>query len=468
MKLVVEHPETYKEERGYILSLLMQDFLGLDIDIKQMKRSNVRISTCDGRELIIADKLFVTPSNQWLTPISLPHQPLKIWDLSFVRIKADTVNNQIPVIFGGDPESANFIELTNKQINLMLDIFGSSFFMLTRYEEIVKIDRDQHDRFPVTASIALQEGFLDRPIVNEYLEILWACLQYLWPNLRRKTREYRLLLSHDVDQPLCVTGKPLTRLIRRVGGDILRRRDIGLAARSTMAYIYGLWGNFDRDPCNTFDFIMNLSEKYNVKSTFHFMTAYSSFCETDRRYKIDDPWFRKLIRSIHERGHELGLHTNYDTFRDKNRTNHEFEILLDLTTQEGICQKQWGSRQHYLRWDNPATWQNLEDAGLNYDSTLTFADHIGFRCGTCYEYPVFNLITKKILNLIERPLIVMDGAFLYMKMSLKNKSAINSIIRLNQICKCYKGSFTLLWHNSSLITTFEKHYYSDLLKSLAE
>ena len=65
-------------------------------------------------------------------------------------------------------------------IQLGLDIFGSVFFMITRYEEVVKSDRDEYDRFPAAASLAYQEGFLDRPIVNEYLEILWTCMKRLW------------------------------------------------------------------------------------------------------------------------------------------------------------------------------------------------------------------------------------------------------------------------------------------------
>ena len=43
--------------------------------------------------------------------------------------------------------------------------------MLSRYEELITKDRDQHNRFPATASVAFKAGFLDRPIVSEYLEI---------------------------------------------------------------------------------------------------------------------------------------------------------------------------------------------------------------------------------------------------------------------------------------------------------
>lgn len=43
-----------------------------------------------------------------------------------------------------------------------------------------------HDRFPATASLAYRAGFLDRPQIDEYLEILWAAMRRLWPGLQRK------------------------------------------------------------------------------------------------------------------------------------------------------------------------------------------------------------------------------------------------------------------------------------------
>jgi hypothetical protein len=74
--------------------------------------------------------------------------------------------------------------------------------MLTRYEEMVLHERDEHDRFPAAASLASRSGFFDYPIVNVYVEVLWACLRRLWPELRRGTRQPRTQISCDVDWPL--------------------------------------------------------------------------------------------------------------------------------------------------------------------------------------------------------------------------------------------------------------------------
>ena len=48
--------------------------------------------------------------------------------------------------------------------------------MLTRYEELVVPDRGAHDRFPAAASVAVREGFLEIPIVDAYVELLWGAL----------------------------------------------------------------------------------------------------------------------------------------------------------------------------------------------------------------------------------------------------------------------------------------------------
>ena len=48
---------------------------------------------------------------------------------------------------------------------------------------------------------------------------------------------------------------------------------------------------------------------------------------------------------------------------------------------------------------------------MEWDSTLSYADKEGFRCGVCYSYSVFDIISRKKLNLKERPLIVMEGSF---------------------------------------------------------
>ena len=50
---------------------------------------------------------------------------------------------------------------------------------------------------------------------------------------------------------------------------------------------------------------------------------------------------------------------------------------------------------------------------MEWESSLGFPEKEGFRCGTCFEYSVFNIHKRKKLILKEKPLIVMDGGINY-------------------------------------------------------
>jgi hypothetical protein len=454
--ITIKIPQTYEIERRYIVTLMLTEFLGLDIAITVDSRENVSL-VCEDRELLIADGLFATPSADWLQPESLPQQPLKMWNIATTKLPVTTVNTEIPVIYGDNPNRPEFFDRSSDRIYLGLDIFGSAFFMLIHYEEMVKSKRDCHDRFPATASLAYQEGFLDRPIINEYLEILWVCLKYLYPQLQRKHREFQLKLTHDVDNPFELYPFSAKQSLRRLGGDLLVRRDLTAATALAINACKASLKLPYRDRLDTFDWLMDRSEQIGVKSAFYFIAGQS---QSDPRYDINDRKICNLIEKIVSRGHEVGLHPGYDTYLNPDK------LLLEANTLRQILQDQLnlelpiGGRQHYLRWKATDTWQHWDDAGLVYDSSVGFAEYSGFRSGICYEYSTFNLIESQPLKLKEYPLIVMEGSILSPSyMHLDFDEAYRTIVKLKRYCELFNGVFTLLWHNSELFQTSHNILY---------
>jgi peptidoglycan/xylan/chitin deacetylase (PgdA/CDA1 family) len=370
----------------------------------------------------------------------------------------------VPVIYGDDPESPGFFKHSPTSLYLGIDVFGAAFFMLSQYEEIVKPDRDRHDRFLGEMSLAYQEGFLDRPIIDEYVEILWECLRYLWPELRRREHSFRMLLSHDLDWPLEHAFMGTSRMLQRCAGDLVRRHDLTGPFRRIWGWSKVKLGNTTADPCNNFASIMAWDERHGVRSAFYFIAAHT-VREFDERYQLGHPWIRSLMREIHQRGHEIGLHTSYNTYCDPAQTRREFEILRHQCEAEGIRQAAWGGRQHYLRWKTPITLQNWNDAGLDYDSSLTFADRAGFRCGVCREFPGFNVATRHRLYVRERPLIVMECSVIdpgYMGLGF-GAEAFEEMAKHKARCRMFAGDFTLLWHNSRLLLQEEIRLYKEVL-----
>ena len=465
LSLIVYVPETYLPERAYVQNVLLKEFLGLNHEVVVHGKPEVVIKLKDSdKTLVLADVLFQAPAEFWLKPQSLPQTPLPKFGATEVMPELNLCEPNLPVLYGKPLQDEEYFSEQGQSIYLGIDIFGSCFFILTRYEEAVLPNEDEHGRFPAKCSISYKEKFLERPLVNEYLEVLWAAMKRLWPGLERKQQTFKVLLTHDVDSPFAVYGQSWYQIFRNIAGDFLFRKDYSLISKRIMCKIHK---DLSLDPNNTFDFIMDISEKHGFMSEFYFITDQTSKA-FDGKYSISEPYIQCLMERIYKRGHRIGLHASYNSYLDVQQTKREFESLLQVAERLKIKQDSWGGRQHYLRWKNPITWQNWEDAGLNFDSTISFADHVGFRAGTCYEYPVFNLLTRQELRLQEKPLIVTEGTLFGANyMGLNPENAMEYIEHLFLACKLFGGTFVLLWHNSSLIKHQQKRYYQAVVELIS-
>jgi len=460
MKMIIDIPKFCILEHKYIINTIFKYFFGIEFEINIHEKEYVQIrKERELNMLTINSQFFITADKSWLKLESLPTLPMNIWDPKDDDIIVDLVNSAIPIIYGNKG-----IKKNEKQWHLNLDIFGSIFFMLSRYEEAVLSDRDQHDRFPAIASVSYKEGFLNRPIVDEYVELLWTIMKMLWPDLERKKRSFKMILTHDVDAPFQYANVSSFQIAKSIGGDIIKRRSIKLAQKRYYQWRSVRKGNYEKDPYYTFNFIMQESEKRGLKSAFYFIADHTAGT-IDGIYTLNDPEIISLMKTIDARGHEIGLHLSYNTYLDKEQSKKEAQILYKAMQKNGIKQKLRGGRQHYLRWKTPETFQNWEYAGMEYDATLSYADMPGYRCGTCWEFPVYDLINRKPLNLIERPLIAMEYSVTgeeYMNKGY-GEEAFQVLKSLKDACRKYNGDFVLLWHNSELVTEEQKRLYLSVL-----
>ena len=461
----VAMPPTRWAARSYAVDFILRTVLGLQYTVSTHAESSTVVTRAgqDGR-IVIADVLLATEDDSWLAPGSLPRSPLPRWDTSADLPVARLVSSSVPVIYGHGPP---WLITDEAELTLHVDVFGSAFFMLSRYEELIDVSRDEHDRFPANASLASREGFLGRPLVDEFAELLWGCLRYLWPSLQRPSSTGGLRVSHDVDWPWS-QSVGLGTTLRRGVGDVLVRRSPRAAVTRLRAWLERRGGRFEHDPNNSFERLMDVSDRYGLKSAFYFIAGRSAG-EIDGDYDLSHPFIQALLSRIHERGHEIGLHPSYGTYKDPTRLRDEFDRLLEATSALGISQAQWGGRQHYLRWRAPTTWRAWSDAGLAYDSTVGYADHVGFRSGTCHDHRVFDLHRVEALQLVERPLIVMENTLLddrYMALDLDN--AVRTAVDLAKICARFGGHFNLLWHNSSFVTPRHHRAYEAIIHAASE
>jgi len=349
----------------------------------------------------------------------------------------------IPVLFWGqgyEDGTKPFVDMREDgSVVFYADIIASTFFMLSRWEETVVNVRDQHGRFPATASVAFKQGFLHQPIVDEYALILSAWIRVLLPQWSPREGSFSIKLSHDIDM---VRRFPNPyRAALTIAADIIKRRNPSDAwhnLRTIIPYLDPVFASIYR--------LSDLSLQYGMKSAFHFMAATAS--SYDIGYDVFSPHVKRCIRELQLRGHEIGFHASYRSLNDLSRLAAE-KAKLDAaagTTSHG-------GRQHYLRFQVPYTWRHWEQLKFTYDSTMGYADHEGFRCGTCYSYRPFDIQANREINLWERPLIVMDATLWHYR-NFTPSDGLRKIIGLALQCKQVRGTFILLWHNTSLKKEF--------------
>lgn len=429
-------PENNTQEREYIIKTIVSGFLGLKYSINTDRNTRDYLIKMNDWELVIGDGFFSEYQNafSYLEENALPGR--------IIYSKNEfAAENDIPIIFGGEE-----LTILDKKIICGIDIFGGSFFMLTRWEEYVNKIRDQHGRFPGKESIASKNGFLKRPIVNEYAELLWNMLVKLGYSGIRKPGNFELVLTHDVDALTYTSTRSLI-------GDLIKRNDIKLALQNSRHLLF-------KDPFDTYDYLMDVSERAGVRSHFYFMSTDSGRMYDTSNY-VNRLKFKSTIEKIKKRGHVIGFHAGYYTYYDPDRWKYEKELLEKSVKQEVI-----EGRQHYLRMDISKTLRIWDNNEMKVDSTLGYDDQEGFRCGTGDAFPVFDFLSGKQLNLKERPLIIMDGTL--KNRNYSNEEVIGIIRYYIEVGKKYNMSITLLFHNSSFSFDWNGYYsiYSGILNML--
>lgn len=406
-------PNNNIEERSYAVSSVFE-IIGVNYNLLIDSDITNYILEVEDCELIICDLFFSTHKEQ-RSYLSIDNIPQKV---SYVRNNF-IIESDLPVIYGTDE-----LLLSKKRIKCGIDVFASVFFMLTRWEETVLNKKDSHGRFPASYSLALKAGFIERPVVNEYCEMLWNMLKFLGCQDKRNNEGFSIRFTHDID----VFRKSSLKEMMK---SIIRFKSIKNVIDTFIGFI-----SFKYDVYNLYDYFMDKSERCNTKSHFYFMSD-------NTNHFLQSKKFHKTIRRICGRGHYIGFHPGYNTYRDCEKWGeqlHKLESVSKMKIREG--------RQHVLQIVLPETIRIWEKYGMECDSTLCYAEKSGFRCGTGNSFFLFDVLGSKQLSLKEMPLIIMDVTLKRYE-CLPLVEAKMKIKTLIETSRKYDMPITLLFHNSN-------------------
>lgn len=451
-------PAGRKTALAWVADFVFRDVLGLDVGLSCAETDEIVLRT--GEQHLVLTSAFPDLSGDRASwHLQMPVEPLVMADLAGLGLPQLAHLAPLPVLYG-----APTLTMTPDRIDCGIDIFGSIFFMLSRFEEVVRTERDAHDRFPASASLAFRADFLFRPIVDDYVDLLWALMKRLWPGLERPKSSGQVRVSCDVDQPFDrVKTSPLA-LVRGLGGDLLVQKSPRTAAKRAANFVAHRFGTHRFDPFFTFDWYMDVCENAGLRASFYFIADHSAGA-IDGDYDIHDPRILELMRDIHGRGHEIGMHGSYNTFRDPVQMRRERMRIQDALLRAELDVEVAGNRQHYLRWDSAVTPGILDAAGFEYDTTGSFADRPGFRFGTSRSFSMWSWQALAPLRLRQRPLILMESSIFakaYMDLGY-TQLALHLMLDLRETALLRGGDFMFLWHNSYLLNENDRVFFKSLV-----
>lgn len=460
--LTIRAPLHRNAELAWVGSVVFHHWLGLDYRLETHEQSFVEVHV--GLKCVKWKDVFLATADRcWLQSESLPSEDTPMWATPDDELRTKVGQTHLAQIFGD-----GHFEMHSDAVHLPIDITGSIFFLLTRYEEaICGAALDKHGRFPGRSTVVHRADLALRPLVDEWVELLWWSLKKMAPQLQRKLRTPTVWVSCDVDAPYSPSSKSLPLAMRQTASDIWNHRSLRRAGKTFLNAVASRAGITRLDPYDTFDWMLDVNENFGNRVSFFFLSVINP-AHIDGCYELGEPRVSQLMRSILRRGHEIGLHGSYASADQPEKLARELDRLRLAILQAGGDPSRIGGRQHYLRWRMDGTARALNSAGLVYDSTLGFTDIAGFRCGTCHAFPIFDLLRSEQLTLLERPLALMDITVTsptYLNHG-HGEEARNLMMNLRESCRRFGGEFSLLWHNSNFIDPEARELYKALIRPL--
>src|SRR5579872_2638729 len=222
-----------------------------------------------------------------------------------------------------------FVQVSEDCVRCLVDLPVSTLLTLSRYEETLPGERDDHGRFPASASIAVRDHFLDRPVVDEYGLALEQALSCLLPGWRPAERKMRVKLSHDIDH----VGVPFK--IKTAVKHTLKHRRLMDTVRDFFSW------PFDVRPTalESIHRIVQAALQHRLDSAVYWKA--SAQTPWDTGYDLCHPKVRKMITWLHDQGVETGAHPSYNTFQSPDLLMEEVQVLRSV-----LGEKRLGGRQH--------------------------------------------------------------------------------------------------------------------------
>tara|TARA_R110002051_G_scaffold15026_1_gene47562 strand:+ start:91 stop:1338 length:1248 start_codon:yes stop_codon:yes gene_type:complete len=340
---------------------------------------------------------------------------------------------------------------TGERSNLPYDIFAASFFLISRYEEYLPHVKDIHGRFSPKDSIAYQNGFLQKPVVDIWAYKLLEALKGRFDDFEYKIKGFDFVSVLDVATSHCYANRGI---VRGLAGLLM---DFGTLKFKRVADRISVGLNRMKDPFDNYEALIALHKKYNVKCNFFFQFA--DYSKYDKNVSTNSMKFKSLIKYVADYA-PVSLATSYSSFTDLELLRKEKANL-----EEVINRPVNSSKMRYNRVDVPETYRNLITAEFTDDYTMGYTYELGFRAGTCTSFQFYDIPLEVKQPIKVHPFAIHDYALSKIK---KDEVILQQVKKITDEVNQVNGTTFVMFSNELLGNKEERDWMSLYAKILKE
>lgn len=318
---------------------------------------------------------------------------------------------------------------------LPFDIFSSSFYMLSRYEEYLPHVKDEMGRFMASESLAYKEGFLQQPIVDIWAYLFKNKLLEVFPELVFPQKNLIVHPVIEAAQPYAYKQKGFFRTVVGFINSLFKGEFRKIMERTQA--IVGL----KRDPLDTFKWIINIANRSNFNLTIFFLLGNAlSFNESMNTHREK---FKLLIKYVSDYK-EVGLIFSYNSLSDYELLKSEKRRIQEITNRSLVS-----SMNSEFLVNLPDIYRHLVELQVTRDFTMVFRNTNGFRAGTCTPFLFYDLDYEIKTPLLIHPSAMTTSAFQQKYASDIEKTVLNTLAEVQKV----NGTFTMIFSNKDFSST---------------
>jgi len=327
----------------------------------------------------------------------------------------------------------------DKQYSLPFDLFSAIFFLLSRYEEYEAFTPDKHGRYPATNSLLYKNGWLQRPLADEWV---YAFRTELRKQLKIDVPELQFLFrpTYDID----MAYSHLHKGIGRIAGAYLRA--LLLVDLKQIDQRTKVLKKKQKDPYDSFRWLRQLHKEYGFNPTYFILSA-NRTTRFDKNIHPQHPAMVRVIKNLSKEG-SIGIHPSY--YSGQGDVMRQEKTMLEAVAGHSTTI----SRQHYIRAVMPHTYRMLLRNHISEDYTMGYGTHLGFRAGTGCSFLWYDIEHETVTTLRIHPFCFMDTTAHYEAKLTTHQS----FERLEAMCKLLQqtgSTLVTVFHNFSLGTDDE-------------